>query len=78
MEIDTLEVEVTQIDTQGIWFLINDKESFLPFENFPWFKEASVGRIHNVELLATRHLTREFKSDVFLKDPARPARRASE
>lgn len=56
MGIDTLEVEVTQIDTQGIWILIDDKESFLPFEKFPWFKEASVGKIHNVEVLNNNHL----------------------
>jgi hypothetical protein len=52
----TLEVEVTQIDRQGIWLLIGEKESFLSFENFPWFRNASVGAIHNVELLNERHL----------------------
>lgn len=52
----TLEVEITQIDRQGIWLLIADKESFLPFEKFPWFKDAAVGAIHNVELLNERHL----------------------
>ena len=52
----TLEVEVTQIDKQGIWLLIGEKESFLSFENFPWFRNAPVGAIHNVELLNERHL----------------------
>lgn len=52
----TLEAEVTQIDMQGIWILIDDKESFLPFEKFPWFREASVGKIHNVEVLNNNHL----------------------
>ena len=52
----TLEAEVTHIDMQGIWILINDKESFLRFERFPWFKDASVGKIHNVELLDNNHL----------------------
>jgi hypothetical protein len=52
----TLEAEVTQIDMQGIWVLIDDKESFLSFENFPWFRNASVSAIHNVELLNERHL----------------------
>lgn len=49
-------VEVTQIDTQGIWLLLNDKELFLPFENFPWFRNATVSAIHNVQLLNERHL----------------------
>ena len=52
----TLEAEVTQIDMQGIWLLIGDKELFLSFDNFPWFRNASVSAIHNVELLNTRHL----------------------
>jgi hypothetical protein len=51
-----LEVEVTQIDQQGIWLLIGEKELFLSFENFPWFRNASVSAIHNVELLNERHL----------------------
>jgi hypothetical protein len=52
----TLEVEVTQIDKQGIWLLIGEKELFLSFENFPWFRNAPVGAIQNVELLNERHL----------------------
>jgi Protein of unknown function (DUF2442) len=51
-----LEVEVTQIDKQGIWVLIGDKESFLTFERFPWFRDAPVGKIDNVELLNNDHL----------------------
>jgi len=52
----TLEVEVTQIDKKGIWLLIGDKESFLPFEKFPRFREASVGAIHNVQVLNEHQL----------------------
>jgi hypothetical protein len=51
-----LEAEVTQIDKHGIWLLIGDNESFLPFENFPAFRRAAVGAIHNVELLTNNHL----------------------
>ena len=52
----TSEVEVTQISKHGIWLLFKDKEHFLSFGNFPWFKNASVSAIHNVELLNERHL----------------------
>jgi hypothetical protein len=52
----TLAAEVTQIDKQGIWVLIGENESFLSFENFPRFRDASVGAIHNVEFLNERHL----------------------
>lgn len=51
-----LAAEVTRIDKQGIWLLIGEKESFLSFENFPWFRSASVSAIHNVELLNARQL----------------------
>ncbi len=53
---DTLEVEVTQISKHGIWLLLGEKELFLSFDNFPWFKNAAVSAIHNVELLNEHHL----------------------
>ncbi len=53
---DTSEVEVTQISKHGIWLLLKEKEYFLSFEDFPWFKDASVSAIHNVELLNEHHL----------------------
>jgi hypothetical protein len=52
----TSEVEVTQISKHGIWLLLHEKEHFLSFDNFPWFKEASVSAIQNVELLNEYHL----------------------
>ena len=52
----TSEVEVTQISKHGIWLLLHEKEHFLSFDNFPWFKEASVSAIQNVELLNEHHL----------------------
>jgi hypothetical protein len=53
---NTSEVEVTNISNHGLWLLIGDKESFLPFEDFPWFKKASVSAILNVEMLSADHL----------------------
>ena len=52
----TSEVEVTQISIGGIWILIDDKEFFLPFEKFPRFRSATVGAIHNVQLVNKRNL----------------------
>lgn len=52
----TSEIEVTQISKHGIWLLLHEKEQFLSFENFPWFKDASVSAIQNVELLNENHL----------------------
>ncbi|HYJ84446.1 MAG TPA: hypothetical protein VEW46_00135 [Pyrinomonadaceae bacterium] len=64
----TLAAEVTQIDKQGIWVLIDEKESFLSFENFPWFRNAPVSAIHNVELLNTRHLHGRILISIWLSN----------
>lgn len=42
-------VEVTNISAHGIWLLSGDKELFLSYDQFPWFKDAPVGKIINVE-----------------------------
>jgi hypothetical protein len=42
-------VEVTHISKAGVWLLTGDKELFLSYEDFPWFKNAPVGKILNVE-----------------------------
>jgi len=41
-------VEVTNISTHGIWLLADSGEYFLPFDEFPWFRDASIGAIQNV------------------------------
>ena len=43
------DVEVTNISTHGIWLLVGEREFFLSYENFPWFKEVSIGNILRVE-----------------------------
>jgi hypothetical protein len=49
-------MEITRITLQGFWLLVNDKEYFLPFEPFPWFKEKSAREISNVQLFGKDHL----------------------
>ena len=51
----TSEVEITQISKHGIRLSLHNKEHFLSFEDFPWFRHASVSAIQNVELLNERH-----------------------
>lgn len=46
---NTSVVEVTNISNHGIWLLTREKELFIPFEEFPWFKDAPIGKILNVE-----------------------------
>jgi hypothetical protein len=54
---DTSLVEVTNIDRFGLWVLVADKEYFLSYDEFPWFRQATVTQILNVELLHGQHLS---------------------
>lgn len=54
--IATSAAEVTNISGHGVWMFIHDQEIFLPFESFPWFKEAPVGKILHVEMPSVHHL----------------------
>jgi hypothetical protein len=51
-----LEVEVTNISSHGLWVLVEDKEYFLPFEQFPWFKDKTINDITKVESFGEGHL----------------------
>ena len=44
-----MKIEITHISANGIWILTGDKELFMSYKDFPWFKEAPVGKILNVE-----------------------------
>ena len=52
----TSAAEVTNISKHGFWMLIDGRELFLPFEQFPWFKEATVAAILRLERPAPEHL----------------------
>lgn len=45
----TSEVEVTNISSHGLWLLAHDRELFLSYDEFPWFKDQPVKVITNVE-----------------------------
>ena len=53
---NTSAVEVSHISQNGFWLLLDNKELFLPFEQFPWFRDASVSAINNVTLPTPHHL----------------------
>ncbi|HRZ51956.1 MAG TPA: DUF2442 domain-containing protein [Candidatus Contendobacter sp.] len=54
--LSTFPVEITNISRHGFWLLLKDEELFLPFSDFPWFQDAAVRKILNVELLSPNHL----------------------
>ena len=46
--ISTSGIAVTDISPDGLWILVSDEEHFLPFNEFPSFKKATVEQILNV------------------------------
>jgi hypothetical protein len=49
-------VEVTNVSPHGFWLFVGERELFVPFKEFPWFREASVREITNVQLPSAHHL----------------------
>ena len=45
----TSKVEVTNISSHGVWLLAHDKELFMSYDDFPWFKDQAVKTIFNVK-----------------------------
>ena len=52
----TLAVEVTNISRHGFWLLVDDEELLLPFDQFPWFRSATVEQLTTVERPSPNHL----------------------
>lgn len=52
----TSQCEVTNISRLGFWVLIDDREYFVPFADYPAFQTASVKQIYGVERIASDQL----------------------
>lgn len=50
------DVEVTNVSRHGFWILVGGRELFLPFKKFPWFRDAPLAQVLNVELPHPAHL----------------------
>ena len=37
----TSPAEVTNVSPYGFWLFVGERELFVPFKDFPWFREAS-------------------------------------
>ncbi|MEX1032793.1 MAG: DUF2442 domain-containing protein [Cellvibrionaceae bacterium] len=48
-------VEITNISAHGVWILFGQKELFMSYEDFPWFKDQPVKSILNVETPSPNH-----------------------
>lgn len=52
----TLDVEVTNVSNHGFWLMLEAEELFVPFSQFPWFKDAPIAKLTNVERPQSHHL----------------------
>ena len=52
----TSAVEVANVSQHGLWLMIERTEHFLPFEQFPWLRDATIGELTNVQLPSPHHL----------------------
>ncbi|NOT14322.1 MAG: DUF2442 domain-containing protein [Methylotenera sp.] len=54
--ISTSEIEVSLASNKGFWLLLDAEELFVPFSEFPWFKQASIEAVTTVEKPSSNHL----------------------
>ena len=47
---------MTHVSKHGFWVLLDDEELLLPFVDFPWFKQASIEQLTDVERPSPHHL----------------------
>jgi Protein of unknown function (DUF2442) len=49
-------VEVANVTPSGFWLLVEDRERFLSFKDFPWFRDATIAELTHVLLPSPHHL----------------------
>ena len=52
----TSAAEVTNISKHGFWLLLAGEELLVPFDQFPWFRKATIEQISDVEWPSPDHL----------------------
>lgn len=68
-------VEVGNVSAHGFWLLVGDRERFLSFKDFPWFRDATIMQLTKVELPSPHHLYwPELDIDLALESLDHPAR----
>lgn len=71
----TSAAEVTNVSPNGFWLLLDGTEMFVEFRLFPWFRDASIRQIVNVERPSAHHLHwPELDVDLAVESLTDPAR----
>ena len=53
---NTSAVEVTNVSPNGLWLLIDERELFVDFKEFPWFADATIRELREVARPSADHL----------------------
>ena len=53
---NTSAAEVTHISKHGFWLLLAGEELLVPFDQFPWFRKATIEQVSDVEWPSPDHL----------------------
>ncbi len=48
--------EVTNISVMGFWLLVDNREYFVPFADYPVFKTATMDQIFNIKQIGPKQL----------------------
>lgn len=54
--ITTSAPEVTHVSNHGFWLLLGNEELLVPFAEFPWFQQATIAQLTDVEWPSANHL----------------------
>ena len=47
--------EITNVSEHGFWICFSDTEYFLPYDEFPWFRECKLSTLFNFETSENGH-----------------------
>lgn len=53
---DTSGVEILNLSPHGFWLMVGDREYFLAFDQFPWFRKANLDQLFEVKLFHGTHV----------------------
>ena len=49
-------VELTNVSPHGLWLLVDGQERYLRFDDFPWFRDATISQLSRIERPQPHHL----------------------
>lgn len=42
-------VELSNVSQHGLWLLVDGSENYLPFDDFPWFRDATIAQLSRID-----------------------------